>query len=144
MPRVKIWSVRYLYKILKLMKTLIRLKQHTKYRRRSKIWRSFGCWKIYLNYKSSLHNYSDSDVQRYFRLTFNCESPYNKSIQNNVAKYHNFGTRLNKNERKSAATDEDIERVRTFFENNVKLKADGIGLGLFASSFNHIACSELK
>ena len=31
-----------------------------------------------------------------------------------------------------------------FFENNVKLKAGGIGLGLFASSFNHIACNELK
>ena len=55
-------------------------------------------------------------VQGEFRLAFNRESACKKSMKNNVAKYHNFITNLNKSKRnsgrsRSAANDENIERV---------------------------------
>ena len=84
-------------------------------------------------------------VQRQFRLAFNLESACKKSIKNNVAKYQNFVTRLNKNKRnsgrsRSAANDKNIESMDAI----AKVSTRRSGLDVFASSFNHITRNELK
>ena len=58
-------------------------------------------------------------------------------------------TALNKNKRncgrsRSAANDENIERVWTLLENYAKVSTRRSGLVIFASTFNRITGNELK
>ena len=76
-------------------------------------------------------------VQQQFSLQFNREAPCKRTIQCNVAKYHSFGTSLNRNKgnsgrSRSFVTDENIERVRELSENSPHVKALRTGLGLSA------------
>ena len=89
-------------------------------------------------------------VRREFREQFpDREPPAKRTIQQNVAKYRNFGTSLNMNKGnyglpRTSRTPENIQRVRNHLENNpVGVSARRNGLAISATTFNRITCEEL-
>ena len=64
-----------------------------------------------------------------------------------MAKYHNFGTNLNRNKARkirSSVTNENIETIPELLENNPHASPHQSGLVLSASSFNRIARKEIR
>ena len=101
---------------------------------------SFCCRKIFR--KKEVHRSSSS--QR-----FNHAPSSKKTIQQNVKKYRSHGTSLNRNKensgrRRTALSEENIERVRNMLENNLRnISARRNGMGLSAATFNRITRGEL-
>ena len=90
-------------------------------------------------------------VQREFRKRFSDrEPPAKRTIQENVLKYHNFGTSLNRNKgnsrrSKTARTEENITQVRNLLQNDPRnVSARRNGLGISPATFNRITRQELR
>ena len=88
-------------------------------------------------------------IQAAFSHRFKHAVTCKKIIQQNVKKYHSHGTSLNRNKknsgrRRTAGSEENIERVRNMLENNLRnISETKNGMGLSAQTFNKTTREEL-